>query len=808
MKPRTFWTIRNAVTATTLFAAITLQAEAQPVPASPVDEFFSSPARGFISVRPAPHWDHALLTGNGTQGAMVMGNPCDETIYLSHAALYLPEAQTDTSLDMARHLEKIRELCLAGKYKEVSEFADVMRKERNFQGSMDSFTGAFVLNVAQPWTPTSRYQRAVNFMTAEAHVSYTGETGSVQRSVFVSRADDVIVVRIRGSDKQTASIAMAAIPAVNLAEAKTLAQRVKSSEQGIKDGYLHFGRVFETNDTNPIAGYEGLGRVIAKGGRCDGARLGQDRGLRAIGADEILVLIKIRPLLKEGRSASNIPAMARELDALPADYETLLARHAEIHGGLMGRVSFSLNAQALDRVKPTEKLNLEASTMQAPLAQVERAFDAGRYHIICSTGYNPPNLQGLWSASVLAPWRGDFHMNADLQSAIAFLCMGNTPELMEPYFRFHEKFMPDFRRGMKDLYGMRGFFVPTAMTTRGRLTHFNARWPFCYWYTAAAWACQFYYDYWQFTGDRKFLEQRAYPLLKETAEFYEDFLTVTDQSGHVVFVPSYSPEQGENDNTGACINATADVGAAKQVLRRAIATSELLGRDAQQREKWSTLLKRMPPYEVGSDGSFREWLWPGLPEKPDHRHAMQFYPLYDEMPAEILDNPALVKAVQHSARARTAYHEKVKWWPPGLIFAGLAAAHTFESEVVERVVNYSVRWFWSTGMAAFVNRDNGIQLDACGSFPYLCASALVYSDPGLIRFFPARPPQWSSGSIKGVRLRGGITLRELTWQGGKARAVLVADQDQHVTILWPGFEKRRCALNRAIATEFTFEERN
>jgi hypothetical protein len=173
------------------------------------------------------------------------------------------------------------------------------------------------------------------------------------------------------------------------------------------------------------------------------------------------------------------------------------------------------------------------------------------------------------------------------------------------------------------------------------------------------------------------------------------------------------------------------------------------------------------------------------------------------MPAEIMESPALVKAVQHSARMRTAFNEKAKFWPPGAIQAGLAAAHTCDSEVVERVVNYAVRCFWGTGMNPFFSPDTGFQLDACGSFPYLCASALVYSEPGLVRFFPARPTQWQSGSLTGVRLRGAITLRELTWDGTNAKAVLVADQDQAVTIVGPSGEKRRCTLVGGKVTELT-----
>lgn len=774
------------------------------------EDMFAAPARGFISSEPAPHWDHALLTGNGIQGAMVMGNPCAETIYLSHAAIYLPTAQQGQPLNMAKRLAEIRRMCVEGQYKDAAEVIDVLREENRYGEGMDSFTGAFVLDITQPWTPLSRYQRSVDFMTGEAHVAFANDAASFKRSLFVSRADDVIVVRLRGSGKLTAHFSFSNVPATDLLEARAIATRVKSSEHGVKEGRLYFSRMFEPNQTNPVRGYEGLGKLIVKGGTVHTRFLNLTQALQVANADEILVLIKIRPLLKAEGDASNLAAMMNELDSLPAHYDTLLARHAQLHGDLMGRVSFSLDAPASDRAKATEQLNAEAQSQAAPLAQIERVFDAGRYHVICATGYNPPNLQGLWSAKVLAPWCGDFHWDLDLPSAVAFLSMGNTPELMEPFFRLHENNLPGFRQNMKELYGMRGFFIPCCFTTSTRNSDFSPSWPHLYWHTAAAWLCQFYYNHWQYTGDHKFLEERAYPLLKETAEFYEDFLTITDKGGRLVFAPSYSPEQGEVHQrelamTGARVNATMDVAAAKQLLRNTIAAATLLGRDEEQRRTWANLLKKMPSYEVGKDGAFREWLWPGIEDYHDHRHASHLYPLVDDMPADIVESPALVKAVRVSARKRIEYHERSRWYPTGAIFVGLAATHIGDPELVERVVNHSVRSFWGSGMNAFLDPDKNFQFDNNGSFPYLCASALVYGEPGLIRFFPARPASWTSGSLKGVRLRGAVTVKELSWSEGRARAVLVADKDQNITILPSAGDKQEYSLSGGDPLEIIFE---
>ena len=83
-------------------------------------DFFAPPKRGFVSMEPAKNWQHGLLTGNGTTGAIIRGEPYQETITLSHESLYLPYKKTDAYMEMASHIEEIRNLCLAGKFAEAA----------------------------------------------------------------------------------------------------------------------------------------------------------------------------------------------------------------------------------------------------------------------------------------------------------------------------------------------------------------------------------------------------------------------------------------------------------------------------------------------------------------------------------------------------------------------------------------------------------------------------------------------------------------------------------------------------------------
>jgi alpha-L-fucosidase 2 len=747
-------------------------------------DVFAAPARGFTSSAPARNWQQGLLTGNGTIGAIVMGQPHDETLYLSHASLFLPKDDVNTKPGMASKLEEVRKTALEGNFGKVGSMVNAIHSE-SIKVPRDPFIGALELHVKQPESQVSRYQRAVDFMTAETVVSVAEGQGSYQRRAFASRADDVLVLRVAGSGKQTAEFSFSGLPATSDKDKAMVADAVKSSGQGVKDGLLYFRTLFaHTNRYNPNIGYEAVGRVIAKGG----TRTETATGISIVDANEILLIVKINPLHKSAKVETKFAALQQKLSALPPDYAKLLARHAKIHGDLMGRVSFSLDAPKEDRAKPSEQLNKDSQQMDAPLAKIERAFDAGRYNIICSTGFYPPNLQGLWSASWLAPWSGSFTTNGNLPTAVAFLLMGNTPELMQSYFRYYDERWEGFRENAQNFYGMRGFHVPPQLTLSPLETDFNSGYPHCFCHSGAPWALEFYYDYFRCTGDRKFLAQRAYPLMKEACAFFEDFLTVTDTNGKLVFVPSYSPENapGGEKKIPSAINATMDIAAAKQLLGNTIAAAKLLGRDAELQKKWTALVAKMPAYEIAPDGSFREWLWPGLEESNRHRHVSQLYALYDGMPAEIVGNPALVTAVAHTISERMKFRNEVRCGMAfGAVHLGLSAEHIGNAEQATEIINMLAKNFWADGMASYHDWGNLFNMDISGGFPCLCANALVYADPGRIRFFPARPGQWKSGSIKGLRLRGGIVVRELTWDGARAKAVLVSDTDQSIIVELP-----------------------
>ena len=480
-------------------------------------DFFAHPERGFTSIEPAKNWHHGLLTGNGTMGALIRGEPYNETITLSHESLYLPSEKTEEYMEMASHMQEIQRLCLAGKFVEATELVPKIREGQSYFDVRDPFIAAFNLRIQLPEDSISRYLRSVNFMTAEASVSVEDQQHTFQRNTFASRSDDIIAVRLQGNKKLSAKFLFEGLLPKNDSEKKIVSERIKSKEEGVKEDLLYFKTLFTyTNTFNPNIGYEAVGKIVPKGGSSNTS----DSGIAVTDADEILLLIKIRPILRTDTELGNFKELAAAINKIDPDYEQLLASHASLHSELMSRVSLSLDAPEAHQNLPTEELIALTEQKADPLAMIERAFDAGRYNIICSTGANPPNLQGIWSATWLANWSGSFTTNGNLQCAVAFNLMGNTPELMDALFRYYDTRWDEFRANARLFKGTRGFHVPAQLTVSPRSTNFTLRHPHCYWHSGAAWALQFYFDYYLYTGDKEFLSERAYPLMKEAAEFY------------------------------------------------------------------------------------------------------------------------------------------------------------------------------------------------------------------------------------------------------------------------------------------------
>ncbi|MFI7293743.1 RICIN domain-containing protein [Streptomyces sp. NPDC050121] len=339
------------------------------------------------------------------------------------------------------------------------------------------------------------------------------------------------------------------------------------------------------------------------------------------------------------------------------------------------------------------------------------------------------------------------------------------------------------------VYGACGLLAPSRTDGEyGHMLHFNnGSFPGEAWTGGADWLLYPLLEHYQVTGDADFLKNKLGPALMELALFYEDFLTRTDSSGKAVFVPSYSMENSPTSTGQAfSVNATADIMAGRHALRAAIDAADTLDVEqgsGQGVERWTALLAKLPDYTVNGDGALAEWSWPGLTDRYNHRHISHLYgawPLHEINPE---DKPDLVKYARKALDLRGDENYSAH----GSLHRALARARLKDAPgVYDNLLKiYGKNMVWRSLMTSHNPNLDIYNCDAANTIPGIIGEALVYTRPGVLEILPALPDQLATGTIKGVRGRGRITVQSLSWDTAARTATvkLTSGIDQDITFI-------------------------
>lgn len=768
-------------------------------------EMSEVPERGFYSTRPATYWEESLVTGNGIMGAMIEGNPYKESVVFNHALLYLPIHKPLKPVSQGKYLEKVRKMMLEGKYTEASRFIVDLANSEGYSGkhATDPFIPAFRMNIQSDSTTVRNYARTVDFSTGEVAVKWKNDNGTFCRKVFISRPDNVVVIRLysKGNGKINTTLNLSQVTTHDAGRVKKFSLNDKLGIEKVESTSIEKGLCFRAWYERPwegsFKGYEGVVKVV----RSDGQVQADLDKLTISGATDVLLLARVEP--SSDMNNSKINDMLDEISTLPSDYQKLLQPHEKIHKELFQRVSLDLNATAADRTKSSEEL-LEAGGGNPAL--IEKLFDAARYNVLCATGINPPNLQGIWGATMTAPWSGDYTTNGNLPVVISHYLQANTPELMLPLFNKLESYMADFKVNARELFNCRGIYVPSRFSTHGLNNHFDATWPMTFWTVGAAWYSLFYYDYYLYTQDKDFLQNRALPFMEQSALFYEDFL-IEGEDRKYVFNPSYSPENHPvNSKSQACINATMEVMGVNGLLRTIIEASQVLGVNQDKISKWKSMLAKMPSYELNENGEIREWMWKDLLDNHKHRHASQLFGLYDLHDPLIMENDKFrsgcKKAIDRRMEIRREDNGGIMAF--GMIQLAFAASALGETETAYDMLKWLGNSYWNNNMVSTHDPKKTFNVDICGGYPSLVMKMLVYSEPGVVSLLPCKPQDWTEGMIRGVALRGGILMKELSWTPQGVKAIFFSKTDQSVKVSLRGKQVKEIKLKAGQPMKYSF----
>jgi hypothetical protein len=733
----------------------------------------TAPEHGSVSITPAKRWEDAFVTGNGRMGALLFGNPTNDTLIANHCRLYLPMGNREIVPDLSKDVGTMRQIYRDKNPVMAENFLMDEAKKQGWPGLIftDPYHPGLFVTIRQPTVGTIRdYKRTEDFRTGEVTVSWRDDLGEFRRRLFVSRTDNVIVFTQTG-------------PAPCELKFPAIDQKLISSQQEITPGWVTYHNTYVKGK----GGYDAAVRIVRSNKDCDTLLLirivpwktplpkeqseawaysPENPDFKKPGVfhpvPDALADSSVVAYLKNDDSAALMPQLKQSLATLVPDYEQLLVPHAKAHAALFDRVKLDLEGGA-DLNKTTEELLAEANTNNAlPLALMEKMYDAGRYMLLCCAGELPPNLHGIWTGSWTPQWSGDFTLDANVSCAMASACSANLPELMEGYFRMIESWYPEWRINAKRMYGCRGVLSNARASNTCLMLHWG-RWHGNFWTAGSGWLASFFSDYADYTGDRQFLEQRTVPLLKECAAFYEDFLAGTEQNGQLTFIPSYNPE------TGPGINATMDIAVAREVFTKLIADCRTLNIEQDNIPRWEALLAKLPVYSTTKDGFLPEFAGSnGMIAK--HRHHSQLYGCFQSFDPLFETNATLRSAAQATVRGKVAGSdgggEQSSF---GRVQCGISAAYLgLPEEAYGRLKVMAVKRSMNPSLITSHEPNSGIfNTDGNGGIPQIVDTMLLKKNQlGELELLQALPKEWPKGSIKSLRALGGLEVN-LEWADGK-----------------------------------------
>ena len=740
--------------------------------------------------QPAKVWMESLPIGNGRLGAMTYGGIEEEKLALNESTMWSGQYNENQNKPFGREkMNQLRKLFFEGKLSEGNRIAG-----DNLHGNQTSFgthlpIGDLKMQFIYPEGKVTGYRRSLSLDEAISSVSFNSGGVNYKREYFATNPDNVLVLRLTADKQKSITMNMGL-------------DLMRQADLSVENNQLVFtGKVdFPLHGPGGVC-FEGRIAVLADNGE---VKMEQS-GVSIKEADTVTLIVDVRTDYKSP-DYKTLCADGVEKAAVKS-YDELKQAHIKDYNTLYNRVSIHFGQDA-NRAMPTDVRWKQVKEGKTDTGLDALFFQYGRYLTIASSRENSPlpiALQGFFNDNKACNmgWTNDYHLDINTEQNYWAANVGNLAECNAPLFTYIKDLAHHGAKTAEVVYGCKGWTAHTTANVWG-YTPASSTIIWGLFPMAGSWIASHLWTQYEFTQDKQYLAETAYPLLKGNAQFILDFLAKDPKSGYLMTGPSISPENWFRTAGGeemvASMMPACDRELAYEILSNCVRASEILDTDREFADSLRTAIAQLPPIQLRANGAIREWFEDFEEAHPNHRHTSHLLALYPFSQITLEKTPELAEAARKTIENRLSAEnwEDTEWSRANMIcmYARLKDAQEAYKSVQLLQGKLSRENLMTVSPGGIAGAEGDIySFDGNPAGTAGMAEMLIQNHEGYVEFLPCLPVEWKDGSFKGLCLKGGAEATAEWTNAVINKASLKATADQVLKVKIPQGKKYRVLLN-------------